>query len=591
MEIENKIVGAPERAFDNNFGNYWVGKVQSANKGIITIANDYKKNQLKKMKALNPRVLNPRSRKYIRFEDGLIITVKKDGEFNLFYYDVNSEPFSIFVNTPNGRVKCNLPVSREIHQIIEDFNTNREKFEELRLLLRSMQVDIFPGRVPTIAKLVLAGELHANIVKANDRPRVSDFLKISRTPENFEELEKIDYDIFDILSINDISLQGVSYEFRLKIIDKLFPRIEEIRVKIIKYKPNVKGKKAHEIFNQWVEQENQEGIIIHDKYNKVFKVKKVHTIDAVVIGFVEMLKEKRIRGHDSISALLTALMRADGSYQVLAIIGGGFSEEQRIDYYNLLKDDIVDSKYKETNREGRAFHFVKPKYVVEMRYLDMITENYEGLSKLKMALEFRNDEWWIKRVVPFVALINPYHKMLRTEVDLDKYPSLEYANPKTPIYEDVKIDQVFNVTYLETPRSIAEIQELPQSETLFKIIYNVKWGGVESAKKILIWKTNKNEIDNTYPKFVVYYADYNYLRSKPLEQQIYPFNSLNKAIRHLSFIYKRPDNPQKGFFDAKTQTTLKRSILTPPHKLYVHDEIKELLKQELEPDVLNLYRH
>ena len=67
MQIVNKIVGTPEKAFDNSFGDYWIGKVQSVNKGIISIANDYKQNQLKKMRALNPRVLNPRSRKYIKF--------------------------------------------------------------------------------------------------------------------------------------------------------------------------------------------------------------------------------------------------------------------------------------------------------------------------------------------------------------------------------------------------------------------------------------------------------------------------------------------------------------------------------------------
>ena len=463
MQVNNKIVGAPETAFDNTFGNYWIGKVQSANKDIITIANGYKAKQLKKMKALNPRVLNPRSRRYIRFEDGLIITLKKDGEFNLFYFDMNSEPVSIFVNTPNGRARYNLPVNGDIYQIIRDVNNNREKFDELRVLLRSMQINIFPGREPTITKLIMAGELHANVVKAVDRPRVSDLLKISRHPESIEDLEKIEYDIFDILSINDVSLQGLSYEYRLKIIQELFPRIEGRIVKIIKHETNVKGKKAHEIFNQWVEQENQEGIVIHDRFNKVFKVKKVHTIDAVIIGFVEMLKEKRIRGYESISALLTAIMRMDGSYQVLAIVGGGFSEEQRIDYYKLLKDDVIPSRYKETNKEGRAFRFVKPKYVVEMKYLDMITEDYEGNPKLKMALEFRNDEWWIKRVVPFVSLISPSHKMLRTEVNLEEYPSLEFANPKSPIYGDIKIDQVFEVTYLETPHSLAEIQELPPS--------------------------------------------------------------------------------------------------------------------------------
>ena len=591
MQIANKIVGSPEKTFNNSFGDYWLGKVQSVNRGIIRIANDYKVNQLKKMRPLKPRALNPRSKKYIKFEDGLVVTVKKDGEFNLFYYDDDAEPISVFCNTPNGRARYNLPVNNEIHRKIEKINNDKENFEKFHIFLRNLlKKNVFNRNSMAINKLVLAGELHANIKKESSRPRVSDFLKISRNPQNFEDLEKIHYDIFDILSINDVDIQVLPYEIRLKIINSLFPRtIEENKVKIIKNEVNVKGKKAHEIFNQWVEVENEEGIVILDKYNKAFKVKKVHEIDAVIIGFVEMLKEKRIRGFDSISALLVALMRNDGSYQVLAIVGGGFEEDQRIDFYKLLKDDVVRSKYKETNREGRAFRFVKPKYVIELRYLDMISKDYEGNPRLKMALEFVNDEWTIKRVVPFISLISPYYKILRTEINKEDLPTLEFANPKSPIYEDVKIDQVFDIANIESPRAISEIQELQQSEMLFKVFYNVKWGGVDSAKKILIWKTNKEEIDKTYPKYVVYYADYSYMRAKPLEQQIYPFNSLTKAIKHLNFIYKRPDNPQKGFFDAKTQTTLKKSIQNPPHKIYVHNDIKELLKQELESEVINLF--
>jgi len=592
MQIEEKIVGAPERAFNGSYGDYWLGRTKSAHKEIMRIANDYKTNQLKKMKALNPRYLNPRSRRFINFEDGLVLTVKVDGEFNLFYYDVDTQPTSIFLNTPRGRARYNLPVNKEIHKIIDDLNNNAEKFEEFHMLfINHLKTTIFNRNEMKIRKIVLAGELHANIKKATDRPRVSDFLALSRHPESFDDLKNINFDVFDILSINDFNLQSYSYEFRLKVIESLFPRGNEATVRVVKHLTNVEGKKAHEIFNQWVEQENQEGLVIFDKFNKAFKVKKVHTIDAVIIGFVEMLKEKRIRGFDAISAVLVAVMRMDGTYQVLATVGGGFSEEQRIDFHKLLKDDVVNSRYKETNREGRAFRFVIPKYVIELRYLDIITQDYEGNSKLKMALEFSDQEWKIKRIVPFVSLINPYFKMLRTDVDLGEYPSLEFANTKLPFYENINIDQIYRMTYIESPKDIAEIESLPNSEILFRIVYKVAWGGVDSAKKIIMWRTNKDETDTTYPKYIVYYADYSYKRVRPLEQQVYPFTSLNKAIKHLNYLYKRPDSPQKGFFDAKTQTALKKSIKSPPHTLFVHDDIKELLKTELDSDVLNLFRH
>ncbi len=100
----------------------------------------------------------------------------------------------------------------------------------------------------------------------------------------------------------------------------------------------------------------------------------------------------------------------------------------------------------------------------------------------------------------------------------------------------MKITQALDIFNADATSNITEIEELPEIKILFRIVYKVKWGGGESAKKIVIWKTNKDEIDNTYPKYVFYYGDYSYLKPKPLKQSVYPFNSLEKVIAHLNFI-------------------------------------------------------
>ena len=66
-----------------------------------------------------------------------------------------------------------------------------------------------------------------------------------------------------------------------------------------------------------------------------------------------------------------------------------------------------------------------------------------------MVLVLRIDEWCIKHVVLFVALINPYYEILRTSIDNEIYKSLEFVNPKSPTYEDVKITQALDISNVD----------------------------------------------------------------------------------------------------------------------------------------------
>ena len=272
--IENKIDGTADKAMGEDYGNYWLGKTQSANKLIMNIANKYKKEQLKRMKTLHPKVLNPRSRSYINFEDGIIVSLKRDGEFNLCYYDINTEPYSIFCNTPKGRARYNLPVNKEIQDIISDLNENKRQLTELKKTVNEFSKDNPFSRDSIINQITFAGELFANIEKKKSHPRVSDFLGISLNPPNPAALQKINYDIFDIISINGIDVQTIPYFQRLRIIEFLFPDDEghiESRVKVIRHKLQVEGKKVVEIYNEWVENEYHEGIVIHDQFKKIPK--------------------------------------------------------------------------------------------------------------------------------------------------------------------------------------------------------------------------------------------------------------------------------------------------------------------------------
>jgi hypothetical protein len=316
-------------------------------------------------------------------------------------------------------------------------------------------------------------------------------------------------------------------------------------------------------------------------------VKPRFDIDVVIIGFAETLQEDKIEGEDAISSLLVAVLREDGSYQEMSHVGGGFTQEQRVEFYTLLKNDIVESDYKASTTDGRAYHFVRPKYVIQIIYSDILTEGASGLPIHKMNLKFENNRWTTLRTTPFVALVSPSYELLRSEVDISLYPSLEFANIKMPTCGDVNINQITNIVEVESPDTIEAIPPLPKITMLLRVVFKVKWGGVESAKKILLWATNKHEIDPSYPNYVVYSADYSFTRSEPLQQEIYPFNSLQKALEHLNFLFMRPDNPSEGFLDSKN-TGLKRSLVLPPYSIEIHKTIENDLAENLNNQIKSI---
>ncbi len=88
-----------------------------------------------------------------------------------------------------------------------------------------------------------------------------------------------------------------------------------------------------------------------------FKLKPLHTIDAVVIGFTESSDARAGMMHD----LLLAVARQDGSLQVLCRVGGGFSQELRRQMLSDLLDMVVESEYAEVNSGHVAYQMVEPK--------------------------------------------------------------------------------------------------------------------------------------------------------------------------------------------------------------------------------------
>jgi hypothetical protein len=44
--------------------------------------------------------------------------------------------------------------------------------------------------------------------------------------------------------------------------------------------------------------------------------------------------------------------------------------------------------------------------------------------------------------------------------------------------------------------------------------------GVKAVQKLLIWKTNKDSVDNNFPAYVVHWTDYSAGRKDPLKREV-----------------------------------------------------------------------
>jgi len=61
---------------------------------------------------------------------------------------------------------------------------------------------------------------------------------------------------------------------------------------------------------------------------------------------------------------------------------------------------------------------------------------------------------------------------------------------------------------------------LPPSEILRREVYSKTTKGVVAVRKLVMWKTNKQESDPSYPAYVVHFTDYSAGRKDPLQREV-----------------------------------------------------------------------
>lgn len=427
-------------------------------------------------------------------ESEYFVSRKIDGEFCCLVY---RDGTLVTVN-PGGTVRVGLPWTAEVKELFEKAG---------------------------VTEAFIAGELYVDV--EGRRPRVHDVVSIVRQPESTEDLGRIRFAVFDLLSINGQELSESSYDEKWTEIQRIFSEGQQVHAVDTE---KVKGTQAVEkLFEKWVEEVGAEGIVIRSDTAGNFKAKPRHTLDAVVIGFTESTDDRQGMMHD----LLLAVSRHDGALQVLCRVGGGFSEDDRRNMLSDLKDMVVDSEYAEVNSDHVAYQMVEPKWVVEINCLDVISQNTRGGSVNRMVLRFSHgtSKYEVVRRMPLVSVISPQFVRLRED--------------KSCNVHDIRIDQITEIVPVEKSTVDASELTLPKSELIQRAVYTKELKGATMVRKFLMWKTNKEAISEEFPAYVLHYTDFSPNRKVPLAREVRISNSEEQIRAFWSqFI---DDNIKKGW--------------------------------------------
>jgi ATP-dependent DNA ligase len=452
-------------ALKQQVGEYFTGKADALGDTSILQRVRMRKRQLSQMTMALDRELAKR-----RIPSGdYHISRKIDGEFTCLVYSEGE----VFTINPGGTIRIGAPFHEEAKAALDQCG---------------------------VSFAILGGELY---VRRDDdkRPRVHDVVRVARKPESQEQVDSLCLGLFNIYEWDDEERSG-RYADRYDRITDLFG--EGDRVHPVETVSGDGSKAVLEQFKKWVDDENAEGVVARNDTAGVFKVKPRHTIDLAAIGFTEGLDDRAGMLHD----VMLAVVRADGSFHIIGRVGGGFSDDERVELLKQLESRVVESEYAEVNSDRVAYRMIEPGIVFEISCLDIISTTSRGNTIDKMVLEWddENRNWIGVRRLPLCSIISPQYLRIRDD--------------KEASADDIHLDQLTAIVDIPNANVVSEELKLPQSELLKRSVATKELRGATMVRKLMMWKTNKEEESRDYPAYVLHLTDFSPNRKDPLKHEV-----------------------------------------------------------------------
>ena len=326
-----------------------------------------------------------------------------------------------------------------------------------------------------IKDAVIAGELY--MPREGGRPRCAD---VTSALADAERRDQLCLAPFDIVSLDGKSFEGVPYQETHKALSDLF-QIDTVHPVQMMRASSLEEVQA--IYDEWVEGDGAEGLVIHSDSSIVAKVKPRHSIDAAIVGYTT--------GDQGVRDLMLAVRREDGLFQVFAVGSGSLSDADRASLAERLHPMDVDSQYVLTDSRGIAYQMVRPEIVWEVSIIELVARGNDDKVRMNALVRYENGQWLHEGMTPGVSAFGLNFIRERTD--------------KTPSENDIRISQLIDLCPFE------EVQghqgEMTPSTLLDRRVYRKISGDKVMLHKFLIWKTNK-ESTGRYPAYIFYHTDY-----------------------------------------------------------------------------------
>ena len=364
-----------------------------------------------------------------------------------------------------------------------------------------------------VSSVVVAAELF--MPKQGGRPRCADVKRALADPAQRNELRLAP---FDILEVNGEPWKVDHYKHTHAQLCKWFQGDDVIPVDMMTAESL---EEVQTIYDEWVECQGAEGLVIHSDSHIICKVKPRHTIDAAIVGYTT--------GDKGVRDLMMAVRREDGLFQVFAVGSGGLSDEARLSLLNRLSQQHVESQYILSDSRGIAYQMVIPEIVFELSVIELVAKGNDDKVRTNALLTFDDQQGWLMNgMTPGVSAFGLVFERERED--------------KSPTPSDIRISQLTDLCPFEEQQ--ATMGKLEKSLLLERRVFRKITGDKIMLHKFLIWKTNK-ERTGRYPAYIFFHTDYSSGRKDILKRDM-SYSSDEQQIRSI-LASEMESNIKKGW--------------------------------------------